>query len=179
MIEIIDNFLDSEDYLKIDKILNSSEFPWYFQPTITNDFEEKTTGQFTHILYQENVGAISEWYNTFLSPIANKLFGSMKARSVVLLNAKMNLNPMRETNSLIGSHHTDWKIPGNNFRTAIYYCNTNNGYTEITNKKIDSISNRLVNFDGNSKHVGYSCTDQQTRVIININYILLETETYD
>lgn len=178
MIEIIDNFLDSEDYLKIDKILNSSEFPWYFQPTITNDSEEKTTGQFTHILYQENVGATSEWYNTFLVPIVNKLFGKMKSRSVILLSAKMNLNPMRESNTRIGSYHTDWKIPGKNFKTAIYYCNTNNGYTKITNQKIDCVSNRLIIFDGNEKHVGYACTDEQTRMIININYLLLP-ETYD
>lgn len=177
MIEIIDNFLDNEDYLKISNVLDSSEFPWYFQSIITNPREEKTTGQFTHILYKENLGASSEWYNIFLAPIANKLFGNIKSKKAVLLDSKLNLNPMRETNSRIGLYHTDWKFPGNNFRTAIYYCNTNNGYTMITDKKIECISNRLVIFDGNLEHVGHACTDQQSRVIININYILFGTDS--
>ena len=87
---------------------------------------------------------------------------------------------MRDINEPIGEYHTDWTFPGSIHRTAIYYCNTNNGFTEFeTGEKFNSEFNRLVIFDGRIKHMGYTCTDQQTRVVLNVNYLLMEYETYE
>ena len=70
--------------------------------------------------------------------------------------------------------HSDMAgILGNNpYKTAIFYFNTNNGYTEFeTGEIVESIANRIVIFDGRIKHRGTTCTDQKTRVVLNINYI--------
>ena len=55
--------------------------------------------------------------------------------------------------------------------TAIYYVNTNDGYTEFENgERVDSVENRLVIFDATMKHTGTTSTDTKFRSVINFNY---------
>jgi hypothetical protein len=55
--------------------------------------------------------------------------------------------------------------------TSIFYVNSNNGYTKFENGSIvESVANRMVTFPSNMKHTGTSCTDEQTRIVINFNY---------
>ena len=55
--------------------------------------------------------------------------------------------------------------------TSIFYVNTNNGYTKFEDgTKVESVANRMLTFPANMKHIGTSCTDEQTRVVINFNY---------
>ena len=55
--------------------------------------------------------------------------------------------------------------------TSIFYVNTNNGYTKFEDgTKVESVANRMVIFPSNMKHIGTSCTDEKTRVVINFNY---------
>ena len=57
--------------------------------------------------------------------------------------------------------------------TSILYLNTNNGWTEIQgNGKIECVKNRLVTFDSNLIHSGYTCTDQKRKVVLNFNYVI-------
>ena len=54
---------------------------------------------------------------------------------------------------------------------AIYYFNTNNGYTLFENgDKVESIRNRLIMFKSNLRHTGTTCTDKPNRYVLNINY---------
>jgi len=39
-----------------------------------------------------------------------------------------------------------------------------------TLSKVESVANRLVEFDSNLEHTGSSCTDENIRVVINLNY---------
>ena len=58
--------------------------------------------------------------------------------------------------------------------TAIYYVNANNGYTEFEDgTKVESVENRIVIFPSNIKHRGTSCTNEQTRMVINFNYFAM------
>ena len=58
------------------------------------------------------------------------------------------------------------------YKVAIFYLNTNNGYTLFeSGDKVESVANRKVIFDGKLKHCGTTCTDSKTRVVLNINYI--------
>ena len=180
MFEVYDNFLNSRDSSAIASALEHSEFPWYWNSYITREEELKTFGQFTHTLYKQNRGIISEWHNTFTGSVMNGIEILYPDKNILLLRSKMNLNLMRDINEPIGEYHTDWTFPGSIHRTAIYYCNTNNGFTEFeTGEKFNSEFNRLVIFDGRIKHMGYTCTDQQTRVVLNVNYLLMEYETYE
>ena len=56
--------------------------------------------------------------------------------------------------------------------TAIFYINTNNGYTEFENaEKIESVAIRFIMFPSNIKHRGVTQTDEQTRIMINFNFL--------
>jgi hypothetical protein len=58
-------------------------------------------------------------------------------------------------------------------KTAIFYLNTNDGYTifEKDGEKIDSLENRMLIFDSSERHSGTNCTDQKYRAVINFNFI--------
>ena len=62
--------------------------------------------------------------------------------------------------------------------TAIFYINSNNGYTifKDTKEKVKSVPNRLLKFDTRMKHSGVSSTDEKRRVVINFNYIEKENK---
>ena len=50
--------------------------------------------------------------------------------------------------------------------------NTNNGWTHIKGYgKVKCRENRIALFDSRTQHSGFSCTDQDVKVVININYL--------
>ena len=64
--------------------------------------------------------------------------------------------------------HVDFK----DCKTAIFYLNTNNGYTLFDKgDKIPSLENRVVEFDSNLKHCAVDHTDTKYRIVINFNYL--------
>ena len=80
---------------------------------------------------------------------------------------KANLYP--SLNKIIehGSH-VDQNFKHNGF---IYYLNTNNGYTKLSDgTKIESIENRGLFFDSSLPHQSTNCTDQNIRINLNFNY---------
>ena len=80
--------------------------------------------------------------------------------------AKANLNP--PSNTLVEyNKHTDQKFK---CKAAIYYVNSNDGYTIIGDQKIESKANRIVFFDADVPHSGTNSTDCKNRMVINFNY---------
>jgi hypothetical protein len=174
MIKVYDDFLDSEDFSEISSLVESSNLPWYFNRCITHAKEERTFGQFTHTLYRVNEGVISEFAPRIIDLIITQINNVHSDFNVILLNSKMNLNVGRDDHYPIGTFHTDWQIPGSIHKTAIFYLNTNDGFTKFESGKIvKSQANRIAIFDGEINHHGYTCTDQQTRIILNLNYLVL------
>ena len=57
-------------------------------------------------------------------------------------------------------------------KTAIFYINTNNGYTEFqSGVRVSSVANRVCIFDSNLKHRGVTRTEgEHQRVVVNFNY---------
>lgn len=155
--KIIDNFLDKEDFLKLQNFIVKGKMPWYFGEVIC---KEEKHSQFYHIFYDY----FTIYSNSFdlLYPIITKL--NIKA----CIRIKANL--LTRTDEIIEhGYHTDYNF--DNLKTAVFYCNTNNGYTKFKNgKKVESIENRIVCFDAKELHTGSTCTDEKTRVVININY---------
>ena len=164
-IQIHDNFLDTSDFQKIYENMMGDQFPWYYNTTINTPclHQSELNYQFTYSFYVENAGVIGNYYGILL-PCLEK----MGIR--FLLRCKSNLNPKTEVNRQIGDMHCDYDLRYS--KTAIYYVNTNNGFTLFEDgTKVDSVSNRLVVFDTLTNHVGYTCTDENVRVLINFNYI--------
>lgn len=163
-IKVYDNFLDVNDFNTINFTMMSINFPWYFNQYKVFEDEvdiDDKNFQFTHTFYK-NFSVQSSFFETILPLI-------MKMEVSSLVRIKANLTT-RWNNILEFKPHVDNILP--NARTAIFYLNTNNGYTRFTelDKKIDSVANRLVTFPNNALHCGTTHTDTKYRAVININY---------
>lgn len=163
--QVIDNFLPDEDFKKIqDKIFNSQHFPWFYNSGIAYPTDEEVLYdfQFVHTFYSLNYGKSTEI--SHLAPLLKKI------NPKTIYRIKANLGPVTPTNMQTG-WHTDFDDI--NCTTAVFYLNTNNGYTIFENgEKVESIENRLVMFDSRLVHAAVSCTDKNARCVINLNFDL-------
>ena len=159
--KIIDNLLTQEDLSKLQQhMMGEPQISWTYNPHVnTPGTSEPFDFQFTHTFYLNSrpVTAVN-----LVDPILMHLNPS------ALVRIKANL--MTRTNKLvIHDYHQDH--PYFDGKIAIFYVNTNDGYTMFKDgTKIESLENRLVIFDGNILHTGTSCTDQKVRCLINFMY---------
>ena len=160
---IIDNFLDDDEFNILQQYLTNDNFAWNLSNTIANYKHGLDQYQFFHTFFDVANPSLQN-YSTFLSPLLNKL------QPKYLLRIKANLRP-RTTTAVLSDYHVDMSA---NQQTAIFYLNTNNGYTKFqdnTLQDVPSVANRLLTFYGGLKHCGASCTDSNYRILLNINYI--------
>jgi hypothetical protein len=167
MIEVTDNCLPQEHFQKIQTHLMGSAWPWYFNTVIDgpDDRGDPSKSQFIYGFFDRRDG----WINSGQSviwPLAAKI------NPIAWLRIKANLNPW-QPEQRENSFHVDMEgMRGIPFWTSIYYLNSNNGYTLFEDgTRVESVANRLVTFPGNTRHTGCNCTDQKSRVLINLNYI--------
>ena len=84
------------------------------------------------------------------------------------MESKRNLYP-NQNKFIEHDTHIDYDEP---HQAAIYYINTNNGYTKLEDgTKVSSIANRMLFFDGSKNHQSTNCTDEKIRLNINFNYL--------
>ena len=163
MIKIIDNFLNKDQYDELHNAMFSANFPWYYANSVMP--EDRATCktfdnyQWGHSFYREY--AFHSQHAMILLPIIKKLDPAaiVRIKGLMLSRTEENVeHGMHEDNTF-------------NTTNALYYLNTNNGYTRFANgKKVDSIANRMVVFSSGLKHTGATCTDQKVRCAINFNY---------
>ena len=173
--KVNDNFLTEQDFGTIRDTITAGEFQWSFSQYVDSSNEEPTPGQFVHTVYFGSVPC-SQFYNSLVPIIEHKLGIS------ALYRIKLNLQP-RLPEPFKYSFHSDLshdfeKDVASHWTTAIFYINTNNGYTEfqdgrieMENTKVKSVANRMVTFPANLRHRGVTQTDEQTRIMINFNFL--------
>ena len=155
-----DDFLTLEELDQLDSIINNPFFPWFYQTVQTWDDDPF----FCHVLYHAD-----EPRSEFYKPIQNIFKKYMNWSSMYRLNVNLCTKIGSTSN-----FHTDTNGKDNEevMTTAIFYLNTNNGYTQIVNgNKIDSVENRLVTFPTDTLHFGTTHTDVDYRAVLNIVYI--------
>ena len=165
---LINDFLDNENFYEIEKIITSTDMPWYTQPGSTTNEDGQVL--FTHVLINEQQQVNSGLFETIGRPILNKI---KLIEPDFFRMIRMKINCLPNPNKIIKSdYHTD--LPSNsNYKTLILSINDNNGYTEFKDKKIPnfkSIKNSAYIFDGNKEHRSVSQTDTTYRWNINFNY---------
>ena len=167
-IQVYDQFLKEDDFKKLDRVFCQDVATWHYNDVVVSPTEDDNdyNFQFTHSIYKD-CQFVSEHHELIYPILAN-----LDAK--VLLRIKFNLG-IRTPEIIERKFHQDYHdvIPKNvPYKVAIFYLNTNNGYTLFeSGDKVQSIANRIVMFDGELKHCGTTCTDSKTRVVLNINYI--------
>ena len=170
--KITDNFLDDDTFQQLKSAILSPIFDWNYVSMTDNIVEKsnKFSGQFVHLAYSNCIPKTT-FFNSLL-PVLNRL-------DVTTLNRiKLNLQP--RTNKIVeGLFHADMSGDMSietmkTWTTSIFYINSNNGHTEFeSGEKVGSIENRMVEFQSTMLHRGTTCTDEQTRVVINFNFLTL------
>ena len=162
MVKIVDNILSKEEFKKLTDVMLGSEFPWYFLPDKVSSGDGNFQMCHNFILSGKPV---SQFLN-ILDPFIKKL--NMKK----VIRIKANKTFKKKENIKSEMHIDVTRKDEEKFKTAVFYCNTNNGSTVFENgKKVESKANRAVVFDGRTLHCGVDCTDTLRRVVINFNYI--------
>ena len=157
-----DNLLDISEHDIIHDTLFSNDFPWYYRP---DQVEGKKDGSFfAHQFFWGIKGYIET--TDLIMPIIHKL---MPINAFVSIRANMLINKGKPN---VSDWHQDFgHLDSNEIKTAIYYVNTNNGYTELRDYgKVESVANRLVTFPNKMDHRAVAQTDEESRVVINFNY---------
>ena len=158
---IKDDFLNQADYENIKNIMLGGDFPWYFNDKVANMNDQgKFHFYWTHTFFKQDGGVTSSFYK-ILDPILKKL----KFKALIRIKANLFSNQGK-----IVEHedHSDFPFA---HKGALFSLNTCNGSTILKNNtKISSIANRMLLFDPSIPHCSSTCTDEKTRVNININY---------
>jgi hypothetical protein len=157
--KVVDNFLPEDEFKKLYELLDSAIFPWYTESTGIAYLGDTSDKYFVHLFYKD--GAPNSDYFYALAPLLNVI------QPKALIRAKANMY-IRNTNLIEHGQHTDFEYEHNAF---IFYLNTNNGYTRMSDGTVvDSIANRGVFFNGESLHNSTNCTDALFRMNLSINY---------
>ena len=180
MFKVIDDFLDDELFKQIKGVFFSDEFPWYLNSGINNRQEESLDSserdvydtQFTHVFYKNNV--VQSRLFDYLLPLINKIDPAS------LVRIKANYLP-RADRLIENGYHTDFNPKEFKCKTAVYYINTNDGYTKFeTGQIVESVENRFLVFDSEMPHLGTYCTNKVGRILINFNFIeKLDSSLFD
>ena len=158
--EVIDNFLQEDDFLDLQSLLLGEYFPWYYNDYVLTTPSNFTSlnYQFIHLFYKD--GIKSPLYLS-VEPFITKL----KVKDLFRIKANLNLKTL---NHEYGGYHFDPYMKG---KIGVYYVNDNNGWTQFKNGDIvNSIQNRMVIFDPRLEHSSVTCTDKKRRLVINFNY---------
>ena len=159
--EVKNNFLDDVHLNQLDELIDRPTFPWFLQ-------KEKVAGTndgywLSHIIYDVNTPR-SNSYDSVIKIFKNYL------KYISLCRITVNLLLKQETPS-ISTFHSDFNEK--KITTAIFYLNTNNGYTEFKDgNRIDCVRNRLIMFPAITPHRAIGQTDVTKRIVLNFNFVL-------
>lgn len=159
--DVIDNYLPEEEFVELQKLFLSNNFPWYFSANVATTQDKGLHFYMIHRFYKEH-----QWmsrYNDVINPFLHKL--KTKLRGIIRIKA--NLYPW-SSELFVHPAHFDFEYP---HQAAIFSINTNNGYTALEDgSKVKSVANRMLFFDGSRPHSSTTCTDAKARINIGFNY---------
>ena len=164
-IKVIDNLLDENYFNKLQDQFMSPEVPWIYADDVIGEEDLRCDPKYNYQLSLDIYRDFSPQSQAF--EILHPVVTHPKLKMVGLFRIKANMNPATEK---IQEHglHTDAMFK---CRTAVFFLNTNNGYTLFEDgTKVESVANRIVTFPSNMEHSGTSCTDEKRRLVINFNY---------
>jgi len=165
-VEVYDDFLEDEKFRLVQNQMLGTSFNWHFSTVLNPEVDTIDCNELENIQF-------SNWLYHGLEPggpeygIVEPFISDPRLGITALVRIKANLT-MRTPKVITHGFHKDGKC---HHTSAIYYVNSNDGYTEFEDgTKIDSIGNRLLVFDSQISHTGSTCTNARVRCVINFNY---------
>jgi len=171
--EIIDNFLQQDDFDTIASTIMSKGFPWYHQDGVAYKDEVKDDMTFynTHWLYKDDKPRFDTSLELIM-PILKRL-GSMNDNYKLRTLVRVKINSYPNQNKFIEHNwHEDFEPNTLPYKACLLSLNTCDGYTKFKDgTKIESVANKAILFDPCISHHSTNTTNQTRRINININYL--------
>ena len=169
---VIDDFLDPAACACLREALLAPGFPWEASQILSTraaaHLAPDENRQLVHGFLLHTPGMrVRSPHLDLLAPLQARL--SALLGPIGLVKAKANRTASR-------SRHIEYGLHVDTVRrgatTAIYYLNTNNGYTRFEDgSSIASVANRIVLFDSAMRHTGAASTDGIERLVLNLNLV--------
>ncbi len=157
--EVIDNFLDEEDFYNIQSVMMSSALPWFYTSSVNSAAQVGKSFYFVHLFHIDGIPGSP--FIERLDPLIKKL----GCESIIRIKGNMYPNlgfPYED------GMHIDYQVK---HKGAILYINNNDGCTILEDgTRIESVANRVLLFDPSKPHDSSYPTDAKVRVNININF---------
>jgi len=174
MVKIIDQLLPDVFYSRLLNIFDDEidGVSWYWNSkTAATPYGEPLDNNymFTHHLYNKYHNLKSSYFETFF-PILYFLGEHIPIED--LHRMKLNLYPNQDK-KIIHAKHIDLRIeetkePTENCTITILNFTTCNGGTIIGDEEFLSKGNQALSFDNKIEHQGFTQTDTQRRIVLNI-----------
>jgi hypothetical protein len=163
---IEDNFLPQNEFEYVKEALMSPHFPWHYNDyTISKDYDNDPKLIHNFIKIENGHGGIisSQEFNAVV-PLLNRI-----PNLCTMIRCKANLTFSETENTVMGMHvDTAKPFVG---KTSVFYINDTDGGTMFEGGPIvECKANRLLTFDNRMLHSGLRCTDQNRRIVVNLNY---------
>lgn len=169
IIKTVDNLLPKKDFIKLKKLLLSDSFPYFFNNKMVSNKKvcQKDNYFFFHLIYNDDseLKINSPYFDYINHTILSKL--PIKK----LLRVKINCYP-KTKEKVKHALHIDYPYKHKGLILSINTCNGETVFKD--NKKVISVENRALFFDPSKLHGSTTCTDQQCRFNIAINYIEID-----
>lgn len=172
--QVVDDLLDEEALERLNSLLLSRDFPFYWHDDIDeeNRKEDVKNFGFSHELFNGSKGMISSYIPAFeemLHTMCNKFDTSipklLRLRVVLLTN--------------VGEEHlnkTHVDLDGDNFCTLVFYPHDTDGdffwFDDDGEHKVDVKKNTCVFMSGRIPHHGSMPVNHSRRIAINANFSL-------
>jgi hypothetical protein len=177
-VEIIDNFLPEGVHRTLHNLVFEGVIPLKLEETTLgygglgkdsrlnkiHSIKEEGHSFFCNMMYKDH-GWWSEEARVAGMPLISQI------DPLALIRVKLNVYTNRG-HAVSSGWHYDISDKYSVHHTAVYYLNTNNGYTLLEDgTKVSSVANRLLVFPGRTKHTGITQTDEEVRAFVSLNYI--------
>ena len=168
MYEIIDNYLKEDDFNKIEKWILHRDFMWHFVDKPNRTSTNETQFQFGRVFIEYGDTIVHDAVGNLKNIM--KPYCKSKKVKVGINRAKVNMYiNVNNKHEGLGLHQDieDEK----DYKTLLFYLDTNDGYTEFENgEKVNTVKNRALIFDAHLYHQTVTQTDSLFRRNININF---------
>jgi len=193
--EIYDRALPENIFREMQNNFYNIPFPWYLEPkdrskgnyyeSPLDNYEITDHTQFNHLFYHVNQRRAG-WsdFTPWIDPVLNILHPRAWFRVKSNYVARGHKPGISRGWHYDASGTLDTKAdelllkskkgnpPHPDFKIAVLYLNTNNGYTMLeTDDKVESIENRLVIFPNKILHTAILQTDTPHRILINMVFL--------
>jgi hypothetical protein len=177
--KITKNVLFKNDLKEFLKLINSDNFPWYYNDKtahIKSNINSKHTyeaPQMTHKLIHN--GEINSDWLKIMSPILDNIYKDIDINGIIRMKFNLLFPYKYKKNEKHCTPHIDnEEYKGN--RILLFYPEDCDCYTYFFKnkkvwKKVKVTGNTLIDFDGKIYHAGSHPVKNTKKIVLNINYM--------